>query len=713
MSSKPSFNFTALAQLDPHGLSSDTYTVAIASALLWAPNSVTALHRLLGQSAARTLAGKAFSAADVKAAISELREKGLLHDEPGPGSAFQLVDALRAPLYRQLLQTHDGEQLVHLVCSLQYGEPTLGRTSYYWPIGSLSATIAYVRAKFYCGAAAADLTQIRNVIARSMDWNMVARHALLSAFDGASFARIESSWRSQLAFEAIATLCEHWEEAFDPVVEWVREQLVTDPESVNHSLREILAELALHRGDAVGVERALHGLEHGMPAAVRAAQLVVDGQWVTGQTAFEAALKQRKDELRSNKGLLPDTLAWFYPLALLAQQTPRHLELARKFCLAESGRRQPGPDEPWGRWVHAIDVRLGSAAVVAASFRPPARLSDVLPLHALWSLLLISWLGSDLIAANDPGRPAKEWRSLIEALRAQLERCRMAPLRKILDGAQAVMEGRQPPTGFFVGAAGERWRDVLATLQSLGQAPAGDGDGESAASRLLWALEVGRQGQLLAINPLEQKRGLRGWNRPRATSLAKIVGNEKLSTWDAKVARAVRSVRGYSGRYRLDLAAAIVALVGHPGLVLAHAPEVPIELSEATPELELVRQKDHFVIHIAPPLRTPDDSTDYAPATTDERRELEALRQITLVLDGPQRLRLVRFSATQRQAAQLVAGRFAIPASAPGAAAELEKTLQALSSHFQVHADSAQASRQVVSDSRLRAELSQIGRAHV
>jgi hypothetical protein len=45
----------------------------------------------------------------------------------------------------------------------------------------------------------------------------------------------------------------------------------------------------------------------------------------------------------------------------------------------------------------------------------------------------------------------------------------------------------------------------------------------------------------------------------------------------------------------------------------------------------------------------------------------------------------------------------------PGAQAEVEKTLRALAGRFQVHADSAQASRQVASDSRLRAELSPVG----
>jgi hypothetical protein len=69
----------------------------------------------------------------------------------------------------------------------------------------------------------------------------------------------------------------------------------------------------------------------------------------------------------------------------------------------------------------------------------------------------------------------------------------------------------------------------------------------------------------------------------------------------------------------------------------------------------------------------------------------------------------VRFSATQRQAARLIAGRFAVPTDTPEAQPELEKTLRALAAHFQVHADSAQAARQVSSDSRLHAELSPVG----
>lgn len=63
---------------------------------------------------------------------------------------------------------------------------------------------------------------------------------------------------------------------------------------------------------------------------------------------FEAAFKKRQTETGGRKRLLPASLAWYYPLALLAQQTPRHLELAKRFCAGESGSRTPNPYDPWG-----------------------------------------------------------------------------------------------------------------------------------------------------------------------------------------------------------------------------------------------------------------------------------------------------------------------------------------------------------------------------
>jgi hypothetical protein len=39
----------------------------------------------------------------------------------------------------------------------------------------------------------------------------------------------------------------------------------------------------------------------------------------------------------------------------------------------------------------------------------------------------------------------------------------------MLDGAEAVLDGRDPPRGFFASGAREQWRDILAALRALGE----------------------------------------------------------------------------------------------------------------------------------------------------------------------------------------------------------------------------------------------------
>jgi superfamily II DNA or RNA helicase len=698
-------NTAAIDQLDKLGLTADTHKVALACALLWTYRSPTEIHRLLGLTGLKTSAGKVFTVGDVKQAVQDLARRQLLLDDPARPAAIQLPDALRAPLYRQLLETSPGNQLIQLICELDHFDPS--RSRYYWGTGSIPTTIAYVRAKFFLGAPAAELANIRNQVSQYIGWDSILVNGILLGFDGPSFERIDAVERWQLASQATAGICLYWAKPYLPVADWAFAQLEQHPAELSESLRMALADLAMQRADARLLAAALAGNNSGVAAGIRAAMLVLDGQWAAGQAAFEAAFKQRKSEIGGTKRFLADSVAWFYPLSLLAQATPGHLQLARKFCAGEAGQRVPNPYSGWGRWVHALDVRLGKAPVVRGAFKPSSDVRQRPGLDSLWAILLAAWLGSEMIAERDAPSPAKQWGDTIAFLREKLLSCQMQSLVRLLDGGEAVLDGRDPPAGFFIAGAGEQWREILAALQSLGGGQTGDAGGE--ATRLLWEIELGKQGRLLDIKPLEQKRTQRGWGRPRAISLTRIAGSEQLPTWDTKVARAIRAERGYSNRYHLDLSTAIVALVGHPCIVLANASEQFVDLTESAPELELIRQGDHFVMRIEPPLRPTVDHDIYYATDADERREAEALRLITLVQDGPQRLRLVRFSAEQQQAAHLVAGRFAIPAHAPGAQEEVEKTLRALAARFQVHADSAQATRQVASDSRLHAELSPMG----
>jgi hypothetical protein len=183
-----------------------------------------------------------------------------------------------------------------------------------------------------------------------------------------------------------------------------------------------------------------------------------------------------------------------------------------------------------------------------------------------------SWLGRDAIGAAKPSRAQRD--ALIdwaESLRQRLRACRLDWLAAQVDAAEAVLTGHEPEGTFFVSGPREQWRDVLAALQALGAGQPAAEQGVD-ASRIVWAIGMGKDGSLEEIAPFEQKRGPRGFGKAKPLALAKIAGNERLSPWDAKVARAIRRDR-YERGWTIDRALAIMALVGHPAVVLADAPE--------------------------------------------------------------------------------------------------------------------------------------------
>jgi superfamily II DNA or RNA helicase len=698
------FNTVALAQRDTHGLSVGAQKVALASALLWTFRTRTDIYNLLGQMGLKGEDGQGITAAMFKSAVQEIKDQGLLIEGPPHAGTFQLADSLRAPLYRRLLESAAKNELADLVAA--FDRIDTSRMGYYWSGASQASTVAFVRAKLFSGAAPEEVNRIHDAVGRMLDWNEIITQAALLGFDGPTFERICAQWRWQFAYQAVASVCLYWSEAFLPVADWSIGQLAARKREVPEALRLVLADLALQRGDAALARAALQGLNNGMSAAIHAGMLIIDGQWAAGKTAFEAAIKQRQIDVGARKRIFPLSVAWLYPLALLAQSTPKHLETARKFCIAEAGTRNPDPDDAWGRWVHAINVRLGDARIDPAAFVLKPGSYGRYGYDDLWRILLAAWMGADAVGIKAAGAKAlPEWRQMIHSVRERLQACKFDVLKRMVDCAEAVLDGREPPSVFFVAGPGEQWRDVLTALQALG---AGDITPEAGVekTRVVWEIRLGKQGSLEAIAPLEQKRGLRGWSKPKALSLSKIARNERLPPWDAKVARALRGDRRYARHFTLDRAAAIVALVGHPAVTMASAPDQMIDLVEGTPELEVVRQGERFVMRIEPPLRPETDAENRYYMDGDERREAEALRLISLVQDSAQRVRLVRFTAAQRRAAQLVSGRFAVPANAH---AEMDKALRALAGHFQVHADAAQAATQVASDSRLRAELAPVG----
>ena len=688
----------ALQQLTP-----DTRAIARAVALLWTWRPRTAVYNLLRYLLAKSPGGKAFTQVEVQVALDKIRRLGLLREHDKKTGYLCLVDAARAALYRELLDDTPTDALRDALYLNESYQPWA--KNYYWPVGDLSATIALVRFELFSGAPASALEKLKTQIERRHDWNGVLQEACFQAFDPALFERVAPEWRWGLAYYAVSAVCERWSLDSLPVYRWLLGKLDGGASELPDYVRLLLAETLLHRGEGARIESLLADDSGGGADALRAAVLVQAGRWAEGQAAFEAAFKKLQTETGARKRLLPTSVAWLYPLALLAQQTPKHLEQARKFCLGESGTRNPTPFDGWGLWVNAAASRLGDAPLEKKAFNlysDPERYLDVAD---LWRCLLRAWLGAEALGESRTKKAQGKREEVIAALRQRLQSCGFAWLDGQLAAAESVFAGGEAPEGFFVAGGQEAWRTVLASLLALGGETADTGG--APATRILWSIQLDKGGGVEDVQPLEQKRGPRGWSKPKPLPLARLAGNEKLEPWDAKAARAIKQDRAYQRRYRLDRAAAVMALVGHPAVVLADAPDTTVDVVEGTPELEVTREQGRFVLSLSPPPRAEPEPAPYAYlADSEERRELDALRLIHVLRDSPQRVRIIRLTPAQRRAAHLIAGRFAVPADAQ---VQLQETLQALAGHFHIHSDHAEAAREVAAENRLRAELSPAG----
>lgn len=685
-------------------VSADVRCVAQAMSLLWSYHSRRAIQALLTELGFRREDGRAFNQEDVRRAIEALGEKGWREDQRHRDGYYRLHDHFRGPLYRELLEGHPAAKLRAALHRAESFRPE--QNHYYWPIYDTSATVALVRLELFCGASAKDLARLKALIERSLDWGEILWSAVFPAFDGALFDRVNPEWRWDIAYSAVREIGSSWRADVLPIGEWAMAKLAGEKSRLPEHLRLAIAEILVHRGEPSRVRDAIEGLSCGAADAMEACLLVQQSRWEEGQLKFEAALKRRQSELGARKRVFPASIAWLYPLALLAQRTPKHLELARKFCRNEAGQRELGPHAGWGSWAHVIGVGLGDEPLNETAFNLKVPQGGGPGIDELWRLMLAAWLGAEAMGLDarsqaDGGRVSV----FADAIRARLKPCRLEWLVAQVDAAEAVLRGQAPTEGFFVSGPGEEWRNVLAALEALGAEQAKPGS-IAESSRVLWAIGLGEGGIPERVEPLEQKRGPRGWSKPKPLGLAKIAGNRRLQPWDAKVARAIRQDRSGGRRFVIDRAAAIMALVGHPAVVLADAPERLVDLVEGTPEVEVVKEGDRYRMHVTPSPRLEPRGEEPYYFDSENRRELEELRTITVLQDTPQRLRVIRMTAAQRRAAQLVSGRFAVPSSAQE---ELQQALRALAGHFQVHADHAQAAREVAPESRLRAELSPAG----
>jgi superfamily II DNA or RNA helicase len=671
----------------------------------------TWVYTLLGEIGARTSEGKRFTGERVREVLHELDDAGWIEEHRQRQGFWRLLPALDNQVLGLLLDRPDRDTLLAALRRVErVDSPQIGSMQFHTQEGA----IAVLRLELFAGRSLAQVAPWRNACRWSANWEQVLNAALASAVRPELLRRLDGPLLNEVIASRLVHVLVTWQPDPLPLVELARERL-----AIEHStgqdlrLRMVFAEYLLcsgHGGEVDAVVRPLREAQSGedaeyrraLAAAVEAALHAAHGRWSDAETGYDAALAQLRKQTGQRKGVLPEQLLMPCVQSLLAQQSPPKLEKALKLCLAEAGQRRPTDDSSWGVVALALQMRSGETPRDDDAFRPHSTERDI-SLVDLSKWLMRAWLKDD--AAAEP-LPAEEQQAA-DALLSCLQAAGLHGLRAQCEDALNVLAARPVRPTFFVPAAAESWRVALSALAAIaGPVQTQTGRESGSEVRIVWVLSLGDDGSVKAIVPTEQKRGVRGWGRPQPISLAKLSRSASLAPHDAQVARSIKQSSPYAGAREMviDAAAAVVALIGHPAVELAGNPGVAVTLVEGTPQIEVVDDGDSLRMTVHPPLR----SAPSAPwgASANEQKAAESLAAITVLREGPQRARVVRFTPAQRRAAQLLDKGLAVPKSA---AAQLQAVLEALGAHFQVSSDIAPSARDVAADSRLRAELTPLG----
>jgi hypothetical protein len=348
------------------GLTPDTHKVALACALLWTYRSPTEMHRLLGLCGLKTSAGKAFTVGDVKQAVQDLARRQLLLDDPRapPLSSCPTRCARRST---GSCSKPAGDQLVQLIC-----EPTIltrRDQGYYW-----GPRAAFRRPSPTCAPSSsgrAEPQSWRTSGTRSQSWTGTAFSSTASC--SVSMARVSSaSTPSALAAcqpghrqHLPALVAKH----YLPVADWAFEQLAQRPAELSESLRMALADLAMQRADAACWKRRWPASTVAWPPACgpRCWSSTASGQ--PGRR-----LSKRRSSSARARSAAPSASCRQRRLVLSAVTArpgdARPPRAGAQVLRRRVRQREPDPYSGWGRWVHALDVRLGKAPLVRSAFRP-------------------------------------------------------------------------------------------------------------------------------------------------------------------------------------------------------------------------------------------------------------------------------------------------------------------------------------------------------
>jgi superfamily II DNA or RNA helicase len=683
----------------------DRALVFDALAFSLAPTTANQLIDLLGAAGCRTARGAGFHNTEVRRLLDELAELGQAsRDERGRWSAARDAGWQR---FRALVQDPTHREFWWRAWRKRHNFDN----AWGLDIFDSASCAAAMRIVIHCGRSPETFNRFATLVGPSQFGASALRQALLDPFDTEMLGGLDTLFACALADNVLATAGDDSDTDIVALLDWLLAQVRTTPKKVPEHLHYRLAETLLFREQFSAARELLASRPTPESQALRAGVDIAEGHFAEGSARFEAALKALAAETGKRKQLLPPSLAWLYPLALLAQPEPAAWIKARKFAAAEAGKREAQPFTFWGLWQSAIDQRLGDSPLNAKHFqlaRGAVNSRDAL--SQLHHLLLAAWLRIEPSPRSARDRLSEHGAYLETRLRNAgllwLARLARRAVVQLLGETPAADDAAMP---YFIGAAQDRWREALASIVALGSGPAGQREAGAAGDRLIWTVSVDDKScRITAIEPLEQRASSRGLGKAKPVTLAALIKRKDLPTHDAAVLRAVLR-EDFGNRPFLDTALAAAALVRHPHVAWASEPQRFIEVVEALPALEVMTRGEHIAFRLVDPLLAPpgksDDGDLYAYVSPRAQGANERARQTLLIADGIDRARLVRTTPAQLRVAELVTQGWQVPATEK---AELDAALRVLATHFQIASD-AEAGHEVPASDTLRAELTPRG----
>ena len=375
-----------------------------------------------------------------------------------------------------------------------------------------------------------------------------------------------------------------------------------DP-SVGNEMLELEIEHLLLTGDLESGTALLGGRTGAIGELFRGCICCIRGNYCSASEHFEKAIQLRETESQKRRIVLATVPGTLYVVSLVGSGDDRRTAKAHEYVDLAS-RRRPDNDPLHTALRSAIHCGEGKPELAREELSSFQETLGIAPaLHHMLIYTVLCWVDIESVRRN-----RERVQQVEDIARRNGYRWVAAQFGSIADRIGPEDRAQREGLHQLPGVASvpllealsdeQRWRRSLAALQRLSESLIG-GSGNGSPNRMTWRVAVANGSA--EIRPFHQKILKSGrWSAGRSVALKRLCQKRKpdyLTPDDLRICNAIEEMRTPRGTvtYKLDVAEAAEALVGHPLVFRLDERKTRVEVVGSEPELsartdgELVR----------------------------------------------------------------------------------------------------------------------------